>query len=88
MNTKLKYTLGGLVVLLLLSFNLEGAAKQPNIVFIMTDQQHDRMMSCAGNRWVKTPHLDGLVADGIRFEVAYSANCLCSPTRGRWSSAT
>ena len=53
----------------------------PNIVFIMTDQQHDRMMSCAGNRWVKTPHLDGLAADGIRFEVAYSANPVCVPSR-------
>jgi len=57
------------------------AAQRPNVIFIMTDQQHDRMMSCAGNQWVKTPHLDGLAADGIRFEVAYSANPVCVPSR-------
>jgi len=55
--------------------------QKPNILFIMTDQQHDRMMSCADNKWLKTPHLDGLAAEGIRFESAYAANPLCVPSR-------
>ena len=42
--------------------------KRPNILFIMTDQQQARMMSSADNKWLKTPSLDGLVAEGIRFE--------------------
>jgi len=54
---------------------------KPNILFIMTDQQHDRMMSCADNKWLKTPHLDGLAADGIRFANAYSSNPVCVPSR-------
>jgi len=56
-------------------------AVRPNILFIMTDQQHARMMSCAGNIWLNTPALDGLADDGIRFELAYSANPVCVPSR-------
>jgi len=55
--------------------------QKPNILFIMTDQQHDLMMSCAGNKWLKTPHLDGLAAEGIRFERAYASNPVCVPSR-------
>ncbi len=53
----------------------------PNILLIMTDQQHARMMSCAGNKWLKTPHLDRLAAEGIRFERAYASNPVCAPSR-------
>ena len=55
--------------------------EKPNILFIITDQQHARMMSCAGNKWLKTPALDALAEDGIRFEKAYSANPVCVPSR-------
>jgi len=58
-----------------------GGKRKPNILFIMTDQQHARMMSCAGNKWLKTPALDAMAADGIRFEKAYSANPVCVPSR-------
>lgn len=61
----------------------ESAAKQerPNILFIMTDQQHAKMLSCAGNRWLSTPALDGLAREGIRFERAYCTNPVCVPSR-------
>jgi choline-sulfatase len=55
--------------------------KRPNILFIMTDQQHAGMLSCAGNEWLKTPALDSLAQDGIRFEKAYSSNPVCVPSR-------
>jgi len=55
--------------------------KKPNILFIITDQQHAGMMSCAGNKWLKTPALDRLARDGIRFEKAYSSNPVCVPSR-------
>lgn len=54
---------------------------RPNILFIMTDQQHAEMMSSAGNRWLKTPAMDRLARDGIRFEKAYCANPVCVPSR-------
>jgi len=55
--------------------------KRPNILFIMTDQQHAGMMSCTGNKWLKTPAMDGLAQNGIRFERAYSSNPVCVPSR-------
>ncbi|MBM4027973.1 MAG: sulfatase [Planctomycetes bacterium] len=55
--------------------------QRPNILFIMTDQQHAGMMSCTGNRWLKTPALDRLAASGVRFERAYACNPVCIPSR-------
>ena len=52
---------------------------RPNILFIMTDQQHAGMMSCTGNKWLKTPAMDSLARDGVRFERAYYANPVCVP---------
>ncbi len=54
---------------------------RPNILFIMTDQQHAGMMGCTGNKWLKTPAMDSLARDGIRFERAYCANPVCVPSR-------
>jgi arylsulfatase A-like enzyme len=55
--------------------------ERPNILLIITDQQHAGMMSCAGNRWVKTPAMDALAAHGLRFERAYCSNPVCVPSR-------
>ncbi|HUT30524.1 MAG TPA: sulfatase-like hydrolase/transferase [Sedimentisphaerales bacterium] len=54
---------------------------RPNILFIMTDQQHAGMMSCTTNKWLKTPAMDQLAASGIRFERAYACNPVCVPNR-------
>jgi arylsulfatase A-like enzyme len=54
---------------------------RPNILFIMTDQQHAGMMSCTGNTWLKTPAMDSLAHEGMRFERAYCTNPVCVPSR-------
>ena len=66
--------------------------KQPNIIYIYTDQQSAAMMSCAGNKWLKTPAMDYIAANGIRFTRAYTTNPVCSPARvslmtGRFASS-
>jgi len=58
-----------------------GKGRRPNILLITTDQQHARLMSCAGDSYVNTPNLDKLAARGIRFENAYCANPVCVPSR-------
>jgi len=60
---------------------LPAAPARPNILYIMTDQQHWNMMSCMGNRWLKTPNMDSLAAAGVRFDLAYSSNPVCMPAR-------
>ena len=61
---------------------------RPNILFIMTDQQHSGMMSCIGNKCLKTPAMDRLAAEGIRFERAYSSNPVCVPSRIAMATGT
>ena len=55
--------------------------QRPNIVFIFTDQQFADAMSCAGNRDLRTPAMDGLARTGVRFENAYCTYPLCTPSR-------
>ncbi len=54
---------------------------KPNILYIFTDQQSATMMSCAGNRNLKTPAMDSLARRGVRFERAYCSNPVCLPSR-------
>ncbi len=56
-------------------------ADQPNILFIISDQHAPTVMGCAGDRVVRTPHLDALAARGVRFENAYCGAPLCVPSR-------
>lgn len=56
-------------------------AKQPNIIYIMTDQQTASALSCVNGSEVRTPNLDRLAADGIRFSQAYCAAPLSGPSR-------
>ena len=57
------------------------ASTRPNILFIFTDQQSARMMSCAGNRYLQTPAMDSLAAQGVRFERTYCTDPVCTPSR-------
>ncbi|MFK7981048.1 MAG: sulfatase [Saprospiraceae bacterium] len=57
------------------------SVQKPNIIYIFTDQQSANMMSCAGNRWLKTPAMDYIAENGIRFTRAYTTNPVCSPSR-------
>lgn len=55
--------------------------KRPNIVFILSDDQGAWAMHCAGNEDIKTPNLDALAQNGIRFDEFYCASPVCSPAR-------
>ena len=54
----------------------------PNIILIMADDLGYGDVACYGNPVVKTPHLDAMARDGIRFNRFYSGAPVCSPTRG------
>lgn len=55
--------------------------KQYNIVYIMTDDHTAQMMSCYDRRYVETPNLDRIAADGVRFTNSFVANSLSGPSR-------
>ena len=55
--------------------------KRPNFLFIITDQHRADHLGCYGNKIVQTPNIDGLAAQGTRFERFYVANPICMPNR-------
>jgi arylsulfatase A-like enzyme len=69
------------------------AAERPNIIFILADDLGPGDLSSYGGEIVKTPNIDSIGRDGIRFTQYYSAAPICSPSRaglltgqhpGRW----
>lgn len=53
----------------------------PNVVYIMADELGYFELSCVGNPNIKTPNLDQMAADGIRFTQALAGSSVCAPTR-------
>jgi arylsulfatase A-like enzyme len=56
------------------------ARKQPNIIFVLTDDQGYGDLACHGNPHIKTPPMDRLHSESVRF-TDYHASPTCSPTR-------
>lgn len=57
------------------------AGKRPNVLLITTDQQRVDATSAVGNKWLKTPHMDSIAANGVYFTQSYCSYPLCSPSR-------
>ena len=65
------------------------AAARPNIIFILADDLGYGDLGCMGATDIKTPHLDRLAAEGVKFTDFYANAPVCTPTRtgfmtGRW----
>lgn len=65
-----------------LSNLVDAASKQPNVLYIFTDDQSVRTVGCYPDAypWVKTPNIDALAAKGVRFHNVYMA-AYCVPSR-------
>ena len=56
-------------------------AKKPNIVYIMLDELGYFELSCMGNKYLKTPNIDRMATEGMRFTQALAGGPVCAPTR-------
>jgi choline-sulfatase len=70
-----------------------GVARRPNVLWLMTDEQRTDSLGCYGSAWARTPNLDRLAAEGVRFETALTPAPICAPARtailsGRFPSET
>jgi len=74
-------TLCTLLSLLAVSVSFGQAAERPNIVFVIVDDLGPFELSFLGHPIHKTPHIDRLAAEGMRFTQAYSGCCVCAPAR-------
>ncbi len=59
----------------------ESFAAKPNVVVIFTDDQGYNDIGCFGSALIRTPNLDQMADEGIKFTDFYSANSVCSPSR-------
>lgn len=56
-------------------------ARPPNIVFVLADDLGYGDLGCYGQKWIRTPNVDRLAAEGIRFTQHYAGNAVCAPSR-------
>jgi arylsulfatase A-like enzyme len=54
---------------------------KPNIVYIMADELGYFELSCLGNPHIRTPNIDRMAAEGIRFTQGMAGSAVCAPTR-------
>lgn len=58
-----------------------GGKKQPNIIYIMSDDHASHAMSCYNSKINKTPNLDRIANEGMRFTNSFCTNSICAPCR-------
>ena len=54
---------------------------RPNVILILTDDQGYWALGCSGNKEIRTPNVDSLARDGVRFENFFCTSPVCSPAR-------
>lgn len=57
------------------------AANQPNVIFILMDDMGYSDVSCYGAKKVKTPNIDRMAAEGLKFTDFHTGASICSPSR-------
>ena len=58
-----------------------GNQRSPNVLLVITDDLGVGEVGCYGQTRIRTPHIDALAADGLRFTQGYSGSCVCAPSR-------
>ena len=59
----------------------EAAGQRPNVILCVCDQLRAFATGCYGNEVIRTPHIDGLATDSVRFEIAVTSNPVCMAAR-------
>jgi arylsulfatase A-like enzyme len=57
------------------------ADRRPNVILILADDLGYKEIGCYGQKKIKTPHLDQLAKDGMKFNHNYSGSAVCAPSR-------
>lgn len=58
-----------------------GASDRPNLILYIPDELRAESIACYGNHVVKTPNIDKLASEGVRFEQCHVQNPVCGPSR-------
>ena len=69
------------LLLVLASAGAAGEPRKPNIIYILADDLGYGDLGCYGQKKIKTPNLDKLAAQGLRFTQHYAGSAVCAPSR-------
>lgn len=75
-------------LLFLLLNHFVSAQKPPNIIFILADDLGYGDLGCYGQEKIKTPNIDRLASQGMRFTQFYSGSTVCAPARSSFLTGT
>ncbi len=70
--------------LLVITINGCAVAQQPNILWLTSEDNSASWLSCYGNPYAETPHLDQLAKDGFQYMQAHANAPVCAPSRSTW----
>ena len=56
-------------------------AQKPNVIFVLSDDLAQGDLGCYGQKLIKTPQLDAMAKQGMRFTQAYCGTSVCAPSR-------
>lgn len=73
--------IGGTLLLSALSANAQKKNAKPNILFILCDDMGYGDLGCYGQPFIRTPHIDAMAGEGIRFTQAYAGSPVSAPSR-------
>ena len=65
----------------LIGFTAHAKSDRPNIVYIMADDHAAHAISAYGSKINKTPNIDTIAHDGMRFANCFAVNAICTPSR-------
>src|SRR5688572_32907996 len=69
------------LLLIALSASSHAKDRPPNVILILCDNLGYGDVGCYGSKLHRTPHIDRLAAEGMRFTDAYAASGVCTPSR-------
>ena len=58
------------------------ATRQSNLLFLCSDQHQAAASGCYGHTEARTPHIDEIASEGVRFDRTYCQSPVCVPSRG------
>lgn len=64
------------------TLNIRMGKRHPNVIYILADDLGYRELGCYGQKKIRTPWIDKMAAEGMRFTQHYTGNGICAPARG------